>query len=115
LLRTLGATFVPSTSGKKAPASSSTRGEGSAIVINSGRAADLAIAALRAVRKTDELASTPAIIAVPSRQVARSIRRAASTTHRHAVHLDRALRADPAARVAPDDSRRRKRVKIGRS
>jgi len=42
-----------------------------AIVIEAGERPDLAIAALRAVRKTDELASTPAIIAVPSRQVAR--------------------------------------------
>ena len=42
-----------------------------AIVIEAGERPDLATAALRAVRKTDELASTPAIIAVPSRQIAR--------------------------------------------
>ncbi|MBX3202264.1 MAG: winged helix-turn-helix domain-containing protein [Labilithrix sp.] len=42
-----------------------------AIVIEAGERPDLAVAALRAVRKTDELASAPAIVAVPSRQIAR--------------------------------------------
>jgi DNA-binding response OmpR family regulator len=42
-----------------------------AIVIEAGERPDLAVAALRAIRKTEELATTPAIIAVPSRQIAR--------------------------------------------
>ena len=42
-----------------------------AIVIEAGERPDLAVAALRAVRKTEELASTPAIIAVSPRQIAR--------------------------------------------
>jgi DNA-binding response OmpR family regulator len=42
-----------------------------AIVIEAGERPDLAVAALRAVRKTDELAAAPAIVAVSSRQIAR--------------------------------------------
>lgn len=42
-----------------------------AIVIEAGERPDLAVAALRAVRKTAELGTTPAIIAVSSRQIAR--------------------------------------------
>ncbi|HVJ92484.1 MAG TPA: response regulator transcription factor [Labilithrix sp.] len=42
-----------------------------AIVIEAGERPDLAVAALRAVRKTDELASTPALVSVSSRQIAR--------------------------------------------
>jgi DNA-binding response OmpR family regulator len=42
-----------------------------AIVIEAGERPDLAVAALRAVRKTEELASTPAIVAVSPRQIAR--------------------------------------------
>lgn len=42
-----------------------------AIVIEAGERPDLAVAALRAVRKTEELARAPAIVAVPSRQIAR--------------------------------------------
>jgi DNA-binding response OmpR family regulator len=42
-----------------------------AIVIEAGERPDLAVAALRAVRKTDELANAPALIAVSSRQIAR--------------------------------------------
>lgn len=41
-----------------------------AIVIEAGERPDLAVAALRAVRKTDELAATPAIISVSPRQIA---------------------------------------------
>ncbi len=41
-----------------------------AIVIEAGERPDLAVAALRAVRKTEELSNTPAIIAVPPRQIA---------------------------------------------
>lgn len=41
-----------------------------AIVIEAGERPDLAVAALRAVRKTPELAETPAIVAVPPRQIA---------------------------------------------
>jgi DNA-binding response OmpR family regulator len=42
-----------------------------AIVIEAGERPDLAVAALRAVRRTDQLASAPAIIAVSARQIAR--------------------------------------------
>lgn len=42
-----------------------------AIVIEAGDRPDLAVAALRAVRKTPELAETPAIVAVSPRQIAR--------------------------------------------
>lgn len=42
-----------------------------AIVIEAGERPDLAVAALRAVRKTTELAGTPAIVAVSPRQIAR--------------------------------------------
>jgi DNA-binding response OmpR family regulator len=42
-----------------------------AIVIEAGERPDLAVAALRAVRKTEELAATPAIVAVSPRQIAR--------------------------------------------
>ena len=42
-----------------------------AIVIEAGERPDLAVAALRAVRKTDELTTTPALIAVSPRQIAR--------------------------------------------
>ncbi len=42
-----------------------------AIVIEAGDRPDLAVAALRAVRKTPELAETPAIVAVTPRQIAR--------------------------------------------
>lgn len=42
-----------------------------AIVIEAGERPDLATAALRTVRKTEELATTPAIIAVPPRQITR--------------------------------------------
>jgi DNA-binding response OmpR family regulator len=42
-----------------------------AIVIEAGERPDLAVAALRAVRKTEELTSTPAIVAVSARQIAR--------------------------------------------
>jgi DNA-binding response OmpR family regulator len=42
-----------------------------AIVIEAGERPDLAVAALRAVRKTEELTSTAAIIAVSPRQIAR--------------------------------------------
>ncbi len=42
-----------------------------AIVIEAGERPDLAVAALRAVRKTEQLAATPAIIAVSPRQIAR--------------------------------------------
>jgi DNA-binding response OmpR family regulator len=42
-----------------------------AIVIEAGERPDLAVAALRAVRKTDQLASTAAIVAVSPRQIAR--------------------------------------------
>ena len=41
-----------------------------AIVIEAGERPDLAVAALRAVRKTPELAETPAIVAVSPRQIA---------------------------------------------
>jgi DNA-binding response OmpR family regulator len=41
------------------------------IVIEAGERPDLAVAALRAVRKTEELAGTPAIVAVSPRQIAR--------------------------------------------
>ncbi len=41
------------------------------IVIEAGERPDLAVAALRAVRKTEQLAATPAIIAVSPRQIAR--------------------------------------------
>lgn len=42
-----------------------------AIVIEAGERPDLAVAALRAVRKTEELSITPAIVAVSPRQIAR--------------------------------------------
>jgi DNA-binding response OmpR family regulator len=42
-----------------------------AIVIEAGERPDLAVAALRAVRKTPELAETPALVAVSPRQIAR--------------------------------------------
>ena len=42
-----------------------------AIVIEAGDRPDLAVAALRAVRKTSELAETPALVAVTPRQIAR--------------------------------------------
>ena len=42
-----------------------------AIVIEAGERPDLAVAALRAVRKTEQLAGAPAIIAVSPRQIAR--------------------------------------------
>jgi DNA-binding response OmpR family regulator len=42
-----------------------------AIVIEAGERPDLAVAALRAVRKTEQLTNTPAIIAVSPRQIAR--------------------------------------------
>jgi DNA-binding response OmpR family regulator len=42
-----------------------------AIVIEAGERPDLAVAALRAVRRTDELAAAPAIVAVSPRQIAR--------------------------------------------
>lgn len=42
-----------------------------AIVIEAGDRPDLAVAALRAVRKTHELAETPAIVAVTPRQIGR--------------------------------------------
>jgi DNA-binding response OmpR family regulator len=42
-----------------------------ALVIEAGERPDLAVSALRAVRKTTELESTPAIIAVSPRQIAR--------------------------------------------
>jgi DNA-binding response OmpR family regulator len=42
-----------------------------AIVIEAGERPDLAVAALRTVRKTEPLASVPAIIAVDARQIAR--------------------------------------------
>lgn len=42
-----------------------------AIVIEAGERPDLAVAALRAVRKTEELSATPAIVAVSPRQIAR--------------------------------------------
>jgi DNA-binding response OmpR family regulator len=42
-----------------------------AIVIEAGERPDLAVAALRAVRKTEQLASVPAIVAVSGRQIAR--------------------------------------------
>jgi DNA-binding response OmpR family regulator len=41
------------------------------IVIEAGERPDLAVAALRAVRKTEELSGTPALIAVSPRQIAR--------------------------------------------
>lgn len=41
-----------------------------AIVIEAGERPDLAVAALRAVRKTEELSNTPALIAVSPRQIA---------------------------------------------
>jgi DNA-binding response OmpR family regulator len=41
------------------------------IVIEAGERPDLAVAALRAVRKTHELSDTPAIVAVSARQIAR--------------------------------------------
>lgn len=41
------------------------------IVIDAGERPDLAVAALRAARKTEELAGTPAIVAVSARQIAR--------------------------------------------
>jgi DNA-binding response OmpR family regulator len=41
-----------------------------AIVIEAGERPDLAVAALRAVRKTPELADTPALVAVSARQIA---------------------------------------------
>lgn len=41
-----------------------------AIVIEAGERPDLAVAALRAVRKTHELAETPALVAVSPRQIA---------------------------------------------
>jgi DNA-binding response OmpR family regulator len=42
-----------------------------AIVIEAGERPDLAVAALRAVRKTDELSEIPALVAVSPRQIAR--------------------------------------------
>lgn len=42
-----------------------------AVVVEAGERPDLAVAALRAVRKTEQLADAPAIIAVSSRQIAR--------------------------------------------
>jgi DNA-binding response OmpR family regulator len=42
-----------------------------AIVIEAGERPDLAVAALRAARKTQQLSETPALIAVSSRQIAR--------------------------------------------
>ncbi|HEY8078658.1 MAG TPA: response regulator transcription factor [Labilithrix sp.] len=42
-----------------------------AIVIEAGERPDLAVAALRAVRKTAQLAETPALVAVSGRQIAR--------------------------------------------
>jgi DNA-binding response OmpR family regulator len=42
-----------------------------AIVIEAGERPDLAVAALRAVRKTEQLASVPAIVSVTPRQIAR--------------------------------------------
>jgi DNA-binding response OmpR family regulator len=42
-----------------------------AIVIEAGERPDLAVAALRAVRRTEELAMVPAVIAVSARQIAR--------------------------------------------
>lgn len=41
------------------------------IVIDAGERPDLAVAALRAARKTEELSTTPAIVAVSARQIAR--------------------------------------------